>query len=523
MQEQRGGKSAAARHLPRIMLVNDGSETYRPKPATARAAAAAARPATRRKTGIRGLASILRRRLPLFFATFALLVCLGAALAALQVPLYRASSEVVPSSAAAGAPDAAVRLIGSRALAEQVAVALKLDRDTAFLRSRAGGSLVDRIRDLAGMNPPAPPPGSAAALAWATDRLARSVSVTRPVDTVSLLIAVTARSPQLAARAANEYARQYARRQLADPTAPGAGARILAEAEPPLSPRTLSPVVILLAAAASGLVLGLIAAIIRERSFRGITSGGEIEARTGLHHLGTVPLVATVLKDTRSPVDAIVTAPRSGFAEAFRSLRTSIRIAGGDQVQVIAITSTQVGDGKSTVAACLARTVAIAGESVLLIDCSPTGRGAAALLGIDPGAGIGEGSAGAATLVDALQRDEVSGASVLSIGSATPDRQRMAALVDELRQRFSYVVIDAPTVLRGDASAVAEIPADLFVIAAKWRATPDRAVRQAAAALSAAGTKVGGVTLTQVDMHRQVKYVHDDESNYYAKLSKYYS
>jgi Mrp family chromosome partitioning ATPase/capsular polysaccharide biosynthesis protein len=507
-----------------MKLVNDGAQTDRSKTRQARAAAAAApRPSKRNRSGIRGIISILRRRIPSFLVTFVLVVCLGLAIVFLQVPIYRATAEIVPPDAAGGGARSAIQAIRSQAMARDVATALRLDRDPAFLSGAGTESLVDRARSLTGLDRRAPvQPGTREALTRATQRLLASVSVTSPADTVSLLIAGTAQTPDLAARIANEYARLYARQQLALTGAQGNGARILAEAEPPLSPVNPSPLPILLATIAAALILGLLAAILREKRFRGITSGGEVEARTGLHHLGTVPIVATVLKDATSPARAIVDSPRSGFAEAFRSLRTSIRIAGGEQAQLVAITSAHTGDGRSVVAACLARTIALSGDSVVLIDCTPGGGGATDIFSLEAGPTLADVAAGRASLDAVLIRDGASGAYVAALGDA-PDPQGLNTAIAALRARFSHILVDAPAVLHDGAAAATALPADLFVIVARWRATPDRAVRQAAAALAARGATVGGVTLSQVDMRRQVKYVHDDESNYYAKLSKYYS
>jgi Mrp family chromosome partitioning ATPase len=514
--------SAAPRQLPRMKLVNDGPQTDRPKNRHARAAAAAPRPVRRGTPGVRGIISILRRRIPTFLVTFASIVCLGLAFLALQVPVYRATSEIVPAATGGDRTQAAIASLRSPTMAGEVAAALRLDRDASFLRGAGAGSPIDRARALSGLDRgSAPPLGSAAARNRATQLLTASASVTRPADTVSLLIAATAPTPDLAARIANEYARQYARQELARPEAQGSGARILAEAEPPLSPINPSPLPILLGTIALGLILGLLAAILREKRFRGITSGGEVEARTGLHHLGTVPLVATVLKDATSPAQAIVDSPRSGFAEAFRSLRTSIRIAGGEQVQVVAITSASSGDGKSVVAACLARTIALSGDSVVLIDCASGTGGAIAMLDVAVGPSLADVASGAATLDSALVHDATTGAFVVPLGDGV-DPQSLVPILAALRAQFAHILIDAPAV-RGSAGAAMSVPADLFVIVARWRATPDRAVRQVAAALRAQGATVGGVALAQVDMKRQVKFVHDDESNYYAKLSKYYS
>ena len=62
--------------------------------------------------------------------------------------------------------------------------------------------------------------------------------------------------------------------------------------------------------------------------------------------------------------------PTSPVAEAYRTLRTNIQFSSIDKkVQVIAVTSTGPGEGKSTIAANLAVVTAQAGKKTLLIDC----------------------------------------------------------------------------------------------------------------------------------------------------------
>src|SRR3546814_19265381 len=67
----------------------------------------------------------------------------------------------------------------------------------------------------------------------------------------------------------------------------------------------------------------------------------------------------------------VVDRPQSSFAEAFRRLSTSIHFARPDQQStIIAVTSSLPGEGKTTSAICLARSAALAGARVIMVDCA---------------------------------------------------------------------------------------------------------------------------------------------------------
>ena len=62
--------------------------------------------------------------------------------------------------------------------------------------------------------------------------------------------------------------------------------------------------------------------------------------------------------------------PKSISAEAYRSLRTSIKFSSVDKpIKTIVVTSSIPGEGKSTISGNLAITLSQSGARVLLIDC----------------------------------------------------------------------------------------------------------------------------------------------------------
>ncbi|PSR18119.1 hypothetical protein C8255_09160, partial [filamentous cyanobacterium CCP3] len=133
-----------------------------------------------------------------------------------------------------------------------------------------------------------------------------------------------------------------------------------------------------------GLMLGGVAALLRDRMDQAFHSTDELIKTTQLPNLATIPnapalqkqplliepnlavTMADVLTQSQSP-EKLYTS--FSFAEAFYSLEANLRMLSSDvPVQVVALTSSVPGEGKSTICAHLAIAAANMGRRVLLID-----------------------------------------------------------------------------------------------------------------------------------------------------------
>lgn len=122
----------------------------------------------------------------------------------------------------------------------------------------------------------------------------------------------------------------------------------------------------LLFAIVVGLLGGLGCAFLAEYIADTITDPEEINDRYRIPILGMIPQIKT---DDSGIESTFIRHPRTMFSEAIRSSRVSIQLSGADtRCKSFLITSGIPNEGKTTIAANLALSFAVAGESVILID-----------------------------------------------------------------------------------------------------------------------------------------------------------
>ncbi|MBW8733155.1 MAG: polysaccharide biosynthesis tyrosine autokinase [Asticcacaulis sp.] len=309
-------------------------------------------------------------------------------------------------------------------------------------------------------------------------------------------------------------------------------ARIVSNATLPGSPSSPKVPMTLAIGLLGALGIASGAVLTRRALDSGLTTGQDVEQVLGQPYLaGVATLGSTVDKSVKtSPTDYVVEKPLSVFAEGFRSLRASLLYTRlGEQVKVVAVTSSLPGEGKTTTSVCLARTAALSGQSVVIVDCDLRRRSINAFIGRDIEAGLLEVLAGSAKLDDVLVKDEASGAYFLPLAPSayTPKDvfglPVMDKLLDTLRGKFDLVILDTAPVLAVSDTRILARKADIVAMLVRWRKTQRKAVSTSIGLLEDTGARVGGVVLTQVDVREQTKYGYGDSGYYYKQYKKYYT
>ena len=169
------------------------------------------------------------------------------------------------------------------------------------------------------------------------------------------------------------------------------------------------------------------------------------------------------------------------------------------------ITSANEGEGKSTVAANLARVLATAGQDTVLIDADLRRPVVAGIYGVDTQVGLAQVLVGDLTAEEALQESGIDHLKVMSAGrvphnpSELLGSQRMQHLLQEL-SRDHMVILDAPPLLPvTDAALLAAVADGAMVVFAVGHTYKEQA-RLAKRRLEQTGGRMLGVILNRAPM-----------------------
>lgn len=184
--------------------------------------------------------------------------------------------------------------------------------------------------------------------------------------------------------------------------------------------------------------------------------------------------------------------------EAYKVLRTNLQFC-GQEIQVIAITSCNEGEGKTTVALHLAQSLAELGKHVLFIDADMR---KSVLAGRNTNAkdivGLSELLTGMIMLEDALYETQYPTLQLIFAGKYPPNpvellnEKYFSSLLSEARKAYQYVIIDTPPLGRViDAAVIApNCDGTIFVVG---NATHYRQACGVVAQLKKSGSKILGV------------------------------
>ena len=264
--------------------------------------------------------------------------------------------------------------------------------------------------------------------------------------------------------------------------------------EDPISPNPLRNAILALAI---GLALGLGLAMLSEYLDNTLKSSEEVESIFGAPVLGMIPLEK--LEDTDQKRLTIVDRPGSFAAEAYRVLRNSLDFVNFEHnIKTLLITSAAPVEGKSTVSANLAASLAQTGQNVVLISCDFRRPTTDRLFGLQNIIGLSDVLRGAHTLKSALQRPGDEHLLVLTAGKMPPNPSeilgstKMQELIENLKEWADWIILDTPPLLAvADATALARWADGTLIVTRGGVSTRDAAVK-ARDMLDMVGAKIIG-------------------------------
>jgi len=307
-----------------------------------------------------------------------------------------------------------------------------------------------------------------------------------------------------------------------------ADARIISPAVAPDTPSYPRKSLIMVAAFFASLGLGVVLVFVAEHLEVGFRTMEEVEEHTGLPGLGVVPELGRRDLHGRAPHDLIVEEPNSRFSEAVRSIRTTLRISAATPPKVLLVTSSLPNEGKSTLAAALARSAARGGQRVIALDTDIRAPSLHRAFNTANLQGLSEYLAGEVEPEEVIDVDVASGVHFITAGHYAPrisdllGEKRMAELIEQLREVYDLVVVDAAPVLAVADALVLQRLVDRSVYVVRWGATPRESTEVGVRALLDAGAKVAGFVLSQANMKRYSAYAYGGNEYLRGLHDKYY-
>lgn len=200
----------------------------------------------------------------------------------------------------------------------------------------------------------------------------------------------------------------------------------------------------------------------------------EVMFRADIEKVTTAPIAAEIMHhDSKDPV-VMRSNSRTAVAEQFRALRTSLSYIGlnGDR-KTLLITSSISGEGKSFISVNLAMSLSLAGKKVALMEFDLRKPMISKMLDMRIDPGISNYLVGKASLQDILKKIGDNGLLYLVPAGIMPPNPselilngQLEHLLNELKERFDYIIIDsAPVGLVTDARLIAPFcDATLYIV-----------------------------------------------------------
>ena len=319
---------------------------------------------------------------------------------------------------------------------------------------------------------------------------------------------------------------------------------LMGKAEPPLDPSYPDGMGILIRGLLLGLLAGVGLAFLLDQLDNTIKSPEEAERFLQLPTLGVVPDFAMMKGPRVGYMSMLVNSakgelpgrtsqeenrpsvldhhPLSRVAEAYRSLRSSLLLSqAGGPPHIMLMTSATRGEGKTTTLVNTAILFAQLGIPVLVIDADLRRPRCHMLLKMENSAGLSDLLTGQIDIDGAIRSTPAENLFLISGGAVPPNpaellgSKRMHELLQQLRTRFEFILIDSSPVMAVSDAVFLPTMVDGTLLVVNRR-TPKPLVRKTRVRLNMPHTKLLGVLLNRVDI-RAGEY-----GGYYSHHYEYY-
>jgi capsular exopolysaccharide synthesis family protein len=278
--------------------------------------------------------------------------------------------------------------------------------------------------------------------------------------------------------------------------------KIIDLAEPPNSPSWPKKPVVLAVATASGFVLAIGVVLLLEVLDGTLRNAAEAEDLVKLPVLGVLPALPRAAMELDRP-ELLLRDP--ALLESYRTLLKSIEFRSAEDLQVVVVSSTLSGEGKSLVVSYLGAVSAMLSRRTLIVDADLRRPIQHKLFDLEVQPGLTDVVNGHFTLADVVQRTGIRNLSLLSSG--TPylhpseffESKQMHHLIAEAAEDYDLVIVDTPPVTSCVDALTLSCDRDRLLLVARPKFTQKDVLIRAVTELTNNGIGILGVAVNGID------------------------
>jgi capsular exopolysaccharide synthesis family protein len=292
--------------------------------------------------------------------------------------------------------------------------------------------------------------------------------------------------------------------------------RIIEAAQIPIAPTSPKRSVVLVIAIFFGTILATGIVLLLETMDNRLYDVADAEELLKLPLLGVLPrLPATQL--SLEPAEKFL--DDVGLVEPYRMLLKNLEFRSTDKLQIVVVSSTLSGEGKSVVVAHLAAVAAMLSRKTLIIDADLRRPSQHTLFNLPPKPGITDVIDGKKSLLSAVQSTDLENLSVLTCGelrgrpSQILESDAMKTLVAEAPLHYDLVIIDTPPLSACADAATLSQYSDGVILTTRPGFTLKEVLQRAVSELNQNRIPILGVVVNGMTKDTEKYYRYPMESN----------
>ncbi len=277
--------------------------------------------------------------------------------------------------------------------------------------------------------------------------------------------------------------------------------RLLDRAVVPSTPFTPQKRRIALMGTLIGLVLGMGYVFLRDYVLNTIKDTEEVERYLHLDLLAAVPRYGS--EDVHVAT------------EAYQAICTALLFGcKSDRGQVVLVTGSAPGEGKTHTVLNVAKLLAVSGASTAILDCDLRRATVHHRLGLEREPGLTDLFTRGATLASLLRPTKVKNLFALTAGPLPPNPPALLARADlgthleELRRTFRWVLVDSPPLASVTDALLLARHADVAILVVQHDKVDKKVVKRCLLALRKVNANVLGAVLNAVDIKARGSYYY---------------